>query len=429
MRLAFTLMHRWAGLAIAVFLFVSGATGAIISWDHALDEWLNPHLAFVSSRGTPISSLELARQIEQRHPQVTVRSVPMLAEDGESLAFGVTPRINPETNLAYVPGYNQVFVDPITGVELGKRAAGVAWPVTRENLMSFLYVLHFTLHIPEFWGINRWGVWFMGAVAVVWLIDCFVGFYLTLPVRKAARATRAPMVERQLSKGFWDRWKPAWKIKTTGSAYRINFDIHRAFGLWVWSLLFILALTAVTLNFYREIAQPVVKLFSSFTPTPFDTRKPTGKHDVIVPKISFAQVLDIGRAEAAKRGWQEPVGSMFYANRYGVYGVRFFNAGDDHGAAGVGPPQLYFDGQDGRYLGDRVPWVGTAGDIFLQVQFPLHSGRILGMPGRILSSLMGIVVATLSVTGVVIWWRKRRARVAARAKGAFAQDRALMPAE
>lgn len=40
----------------------------------------------------------------------------------------------------------------------------------------------------------------------------------------------------------------------------------------------------------------------------------------------------------------------------------------------------------------------------------MHSGRILGLPGRILISLMGLAVALLSVTGVVIWARKRRSR-------------------
>ena len=47
----------------------------------------------------------------------------------------------------------------------------------------------------------------------------------------------------------------------------------------------------------------------------------------------------------------------------------------------------------------------------MQAQFPLHSGRILGVPGRILVSIMGIVVAALSVTGVVIWLRKRRSLI------------------
>ena len=72
---------------------------------------------------------------------------------------------------------------------------------------------------------------------------------------------------------------------------------------------------------------------------------------------------------------------------------------------------LYFDGGDGRLLGDRQPWKGTAADIFVQAQFPLHSGRILGLPGRILISAMGLIVATLSVTGVIIWLRKRSARL------------------
>jgi uncharacterized iron-regulated membrane protein len=34
------------------------------------------------------------------------------------------------------------------------------------------------------------------------------------------------------------------------------------------------------------------------------------------------------------------------------------------------------------------------------------------MPGRIIVSIMGIAVAMLSITGVVIWWKKRKARVA-----------------
>jgi len=57
-----------------------------------------------------------------------------------------------------------------------------------------------------------------------------------------------------------------------------------------------------------------------------------------------------------------------------------------------------------------LPWKGTAADIFVQMQFPLHSGRILGLPGRILISVMGVVVAMLSVTGVYVWLKKRRAR-------------------
>lgn len=64
-------------------------------------------------------------------------------------------------------------------------------------------------------------------------------------------------------------------------------------------------------------------------------------------------------------------------------------------------------------VGDKVPVHGSAGDVFMQAQLPLHSGRILGTPGRVAMSAMGVLVAVLSMTGVVIWVRKRRARRAA----------------
>jgi uncharacterized iron-regulated membrane protein len=198
-------------------------------------------------------------------------------------------------------------------------------------------------------------------------------------------------------------------VKTTGSAYRLNFDLHRALGLWTWALLFILAFTAFSLNLYREAFYPLMSLVSEVTPTPFDLREPRDKHDPVAPKLGYAEVIAAVEAEARARGWVEPAGSVFYSQEYGIFGVAFFHPGDDHGAAGVGPAELYLDGQDGRLLGAREPWVGTAADLFVQAQFPLHSGRILGLPGRILISAMGLVVAGLAVTGVVVWARKRAA--------------------
>ncbi|NYZ16502.1 PepSY domain-containing protein [Azospirillum sp. RWY-5-1] len=404
MRAFWTLLHRWFGLGAAVFLFIAGATGAVISWDHELDDLLNPHLTHVAGTGQALPSLELARRVEERDPRVRATFIPLAVEPGESLSLFVWPRVDPATGRLFEPGYNQVFLDPATGEELGRREWGAAWPITTETFISFLYKLHYSLHIPEIAGIDDWGLWFMGIVAAGWTIDCFVGAYLTLPARRRRG-------EGEVPRGWWRRWAPAWKIRTDGSAYRINFDIHRAFGLWTWAMLFILAFTAFTLAYYREVFMPAMQLVSSVTPSPFDTRTPTPLHEPMEPGIDFPGIIGRAQAEAARRGWEEPVGSVFFSPNYGLYGVNFHHPGDDHGAAGVGPARLYFDSTDGRYLGDRQPWVGTMADLFVQAQFPLHSGRILGVPGRILVSLMGVVVAALSVTGVVIWARKRRARL------------------
>lgn len=396
----FTLLHRYAGLTVAGFLFISGVTGAVISWDHELDDLLNPHLMAAHTAGPAQSPLALARQVAERYPQARITSVPLARENGKSLNFGVEPRVNPKTGALYPLGFNEVFLDPVTGRELGKREWGAAWPVNGENLVSFLYVLHYSLHIPAMWGIDRWGLWLMGIVAVIWTLDSFVGFALTLPTR--VKAVNAP--------GFWQRWKPAWKIKTSTSAFRLNFDIHRAFSLWTFGLLFILAFTAFSLNLYREVFYPVMSMVSKVTPSPFDARPPMPLDKPIEATISYAAVINTAAAEGRRRGWDAPPGGVFYSSPWGIYGVRFHQPGGDHGAAGVGPATLYYDGRSGKLLGDLQPWKGTAADLFVQAQFPLHSGRILGLPGRILISVMGIVVAALSVTGVVIWERKRRGR-------------------
>jgi uncharacterized iron-regulated membrane protein len=71
---------------------------------------------------------------------------------------------------------------------------------------------------------------------------------------------------------------------------------------------------------------------------------------------------------------------------------------------------MYWDAATGKPLGAQIPGKGTAGDIFMQVQYPLHSGRILGIGGRILISAVGIAVAVLSATGLLIWLKKLNAR-------------------
>lgn len=403
------LFHRWVGLLIAGFLFFSGVTGAVISWDHELDELLNPHLMEAKSVGQQKSTFDLAQQIEDHHPTMQVTYIPFVAEEGHSLSFGVEPRENPATGRLHEDTFNEVFMDPVSGAELGKREWGAVWPITTETFVSFLYVLHYSLHLPEMWGIHDWGVWLMGVIALLWTFDCFVGFYLTLPARSRGHS-------RDSSKSFWNRWKPSWLVRTQGGAYKLNFDLHRAGGLWTWGLLFIVAFTAVSMNLYREVFFPVMSMVSDVTPSPFDLREPHDHDDPITPSLGFAEIVSRAETEARSRGWQKPVGDAFYSREYGIYGVSFFLPEDGHGAGGVGHPQLYLDALSGQVLGDHQPWKGTFADIFVQAQFPLHSGRILGIPGRILISLMGLVVAGLSVTGVYIWWRKRQSLRAASAR-------------
>lgn len=401
MRYVATLIHRWAGLSIALFLIVSGLTGAVVSWDHELDEWLNSDLHEVRSRGPYRAPVELAAAIEADDPRGQVVYVPLHFEPGHSAVFLVQPRINPATGSPYPLDYTQVFIDPVTAQIVGRRDASEV-SLSRRALMPFLRDVHESLHIPAFWGSDRWGYQFMGIVALVWLLDSFVAFYLTFPLRRNRPSEGAR---------WWTRWMPSWRIRRSGAGYKLNFDLHRAGGLWVWGVILVIAFTSFSLNLYREVFFPAMSLVSSVTPGPFETRPVSPLNKPVEPAIDLANAIALAQERAQEQAWERPLGGVFYARNMGFYSVAFFHPGADHGSGGMEIANMYFDGADGRYLGDYLPWRGTAADVFVQLQFPLHSGRIFGFTGRVLMSLMGLMVAMLSVTGIVIWVRKRRSRL------------------
>ncbi|WP_232410929.1 PepSY domain-containing protein [Methylophilus sp. 5] len=424
MRSYLLLIHRWLGLFSALFLLLTGLTGAIISWDHELDALLNPQLMHSESTGMHQSTLALARQVAERYPQVQVSSIPLTVEPGHTLAIGVRPLPTPPNGLEPVT-FNQVFVDPVSGEELGKREWGAVWPVDRTNAVSFLYKLHYSLHLPEMWGIDRWGIWLLGGVAIIWLIDSFVGFYLTLPKSANKPKTKLHKAQRHPHQAtFWQRWWPAWKMRWNSSTHKRYFDMHRAFGLWTWLLLIILAFSALALNLRREVFMPVMKSAFTLTPAPSDLRPRLPVAQQLPPKVSYEQVLALAAEEARVQRWQEPVGRVSYSAAFQLFNVDFYYPEADHGVAGAGHKRLYYDGVDGHFVGKRIPWEGTVGDVIVQAQFPLHSGRILGLPGRVLISVMGLVVAMLSVTGVYLWLKKRKAR---RVSAIIVQEQVLAP--
>ena len=389
MRASLVVLHRWFGLFIAVFLFVSGLTGAVISWDHEIDEWLNPQLFEAHSEGPVQTPQALAAQLEARDLRMQVGFMPLYTEPGHSFGVSVNPRIDPATGKAYELDFNQIALDPVTGEEQGRRMWG-AVSLSRENLMPFLYKLHYSMHIPDGFGIEL-GILLFGIVAIVWTLDCFIALWLSFP--------------------RWRVWRKSLAFRWKQGGYKLNFDLHRSGGVWIWGLLLILAATSVSMNLNVQVTRPLVELFSPLTPSPFASRTPVSLDQQQQPGISRAEAVSLAAIEATRLGLEKPAGGVFYSPEFDVYGVGFYTADNDHGDGGLGNPWLYLDGQSGALAGTQIPGTGSAGDIFMQAQFPLHSGRILGMPGRILVSLLGLVVAMLSLTGIVIWAKKRRSRV------------------
>lgn len=390
MRGLLVILHRWLGLATALFLFIAGATGAIISWDHELDAWLNPelfHARSAHSQAPALPTEELVARIERADPRVRVSFMPLAIEPGHAFVAFVQPRLDPSTGRLHEPGYNQVALDPVTGELQARREWGQV-SLSRENLLPFLYKLHYTMHIPDGFGIEL-GLWFMGLIAIVWVFDTLVALLISFPSRKHWR------------RSFAFRWQ---------GGHRLTFDLHRSGGMWVYLLVLMLAITSVGMNLREPVMRPLVSWFSELTPSPFASRVAAPASQPIEPRLSLQEAVISAQRLARERGITAAPGGAFLSTEFGVWGVGFYRPENSHGDGGLGNPWIYIDSRTGGPAGADVPGTGSAGDLVMQSLFPLHSGRILGLPGRVLMSLMGALVAMLSVTGVLIWVRKRRAR-------------------
>ncbi|AJZ57800.1 pepSY-associated TM helix family protein [Paraburkholderia fungorum] len=388
MRRQLVRLHRWFGIAIALFLFIAGLTGAIIAWDHELDAALNPSFFKARAVGPALSGLELARRVEAADPRLQVTYLPLTAEPGHTLQMMVLPRTNPATHQPYPLDFNQIAVDPATGAIQGRREWG-AVSLAPLNLIPFIYKLHYTLHLPFTRGIDT-GTWLMGIVGIVWLFDSVIALWLSFPSFKA--------------------WRKSFAFRFGRGSYALTFDLHRSGGVWIWGLLVIVALTSVSMNLSAPVVRPVVSMFSTLTPDPINNpeilRKPQPGDQV----LSRERIVRLAEQAGKAQNLTVPPGGVYYAELLHAYGVGFYAPGNDHGDLGLGNPWMYWDAATGKPLGAQIPGKGTAGDIFMQVQFPLHSGRILGLGGRIVISAMGIAVAVLSATGLLIWLKKLNAR-------------------
>ena len=300
-RQVFVYIHRWAGLAMTVFLILVGLTGSMLAFYDDLELLVSPQL--FATPGPSASHLDLANLAERALalvPQASSTSVCLFRADQADVRFD--PRTDAATGKPYELGFNQFYLDPWTGKELGRRTfadLSEGW----INLMPFIYELHMDL------ALGNTGTWILGIVALIWTIDCFISFYLTLPVTTAS---------------FWRRWKPSWLVKWLAGAFRVNFDLHRASGLWFWPMLFMFAWSSVMFNM-RSVYTPVTQLLFDYLP-PGNAKPAQAPQPNEHPRLDWRAAQEVGARLAAEQA---------AINGFTVMGE---------------PTCLYYDPNTGRYV-------------------------------------------------------------------------------
>ncbi|MGD1877731.1 MAG: PepSY-associated TM helix domain-containing protein [Kiloniellaceae bacterium] len=383
------LLHRYLGLATAVFLAVAGLTGSILAFHHEIDAWLNPEFYSAPGEGMPLGLVALAERAQADHPQLDIIYVEVGDEPGHpALAVGEA-RPDPQTGAYPELDYNWAYLDPVTGETLATRY----WArccFAAEDFIPFIYEFHHTLTLP-----GVWGYLLMGVVAICWTLDCFIALVLTFPRGQGF-----------FSGGFFAKWKVAWQVKRGGGSYRTNLDLHRAGGLWLWLILLPVAVSSIAMNLPDQVFRPVVNLFSPVEQSVYYQRGFWTTEQIGAKGQSYADIFAKGQAAARKQGLDKPIYGLYYNTLYNYYAVGY----GSHDGETLGSPWFYFDGGDGGLLRADIPGTGTAGEIFEQLQLPIHGGRIAGFAGRVVICVTGVVIFMLSVTGSVIWWKKRVAR-------------------
>ncbi len=387
------LAHRYVGLVLAGFLLIAGLTGSLLAFFNELDAAVSPQLFQVaqpSPDAMPLDSLTLRERLLAAHPHWSINYVDLKPNAGRSISFFVEEAED-----------NEVFTNPYSGEVLGSRKWGDITQGTK-NLMPFIYELHYSL------ALGVVGTYAFGVIALLWTLDCFIGFSLTLPRgRRGSVVAESPAVAN--GRNWWSRWKPAWLVRRSSGSYKLNFDLHRAGGLWIWAMLLVIAWSSVAFNL-REVYDPVTRALLDFPDE--DSALPALSKPIEQPAIPWRAALQIGRRhmadEAARRGFEVHEEQWIgYDASSGLFSLSV-NSSRDVGSE-LAETRVYFDANTGALKHTSLPTGEHSGTTVTSWLYSLHMAKVWGLPFRVFVCLVGLVVAMLSVTGVVIWLRKRRA--------------------
>jgi uncharacterized iron-regulated membrane protein len=302
-------------------------------------------------------------------------------------------KVDPATGKPYDLGFDELILDPWTGKVLGQGMEyGWTGPGSwRRKLLPFVYALHTSLA-------TDFGYRIVSFLALIWTLDCFVGFYVSLP--------------RGMGK-FWRRWVPAWKIKIGANSTRINFDLHRAGGLWVWPMLFVFGWSSVMLEL-PQVYDPVTKTVFDYVTNEESIAQNSVPSPLQNPKITWREAQEAGKRAMTEQAAlhhftvERPYG-MAYVSDYGAYTYCVRSSIDFRGHGW--DTSVLIDGNTGQLRSLDLPRGQHLGNTISTLLWGIHYGDLRNfLPFRIFVFVFGFFLSALSITGVLIWWKKRSAR-------------------
>lgn len=368
-------VHLYLGLFVGALLVVFGLTGSILVFWQEIDDWLNPALLTVD---VPPLGQDAYRPLGEMLAAALQAALP-----GSRITQVYGAPIRERVVAVYVEhpskAWARIFVDPYRAKVIGLRSYGAAEWVP-SSFMDLVFALHYTLFIGET------GVTLAAIAALLLILSLLTGIIV-----------------------WWPRlgqWRQAFVIKWPTTPFRFLFDLHKTVSLYLCLVLGAVLLSGIDMNMNGPYVW-VVQLFSPATRGP--AQAPQSMPVPGLAPIGAERAVAITTAtypDGVLSGVAMPDGEtgVYVVGRRHVPGLSAFWS----------ERTVAIDQYSGAILDVRDPTTRrSAGETFLDWQWPLHSGQAFGMTGRLLVFLSGLACPVIYVTGLLMWWRKRKSRAAA----------------
>lgn len=345
--------HFYAGMIIAPALIVVAATGALYIFKEELEALIYPGVTYVAPAAERTSYEQQIAAVRAAIPE-TFRIVLMQV-------FANPKRATTLVLSGGKTGY--VYVDPYRGHYLGAIANG--------GFFDTVLKLHRTM--------------FLGTTGriIIELTTCWsivlaaTGIYLWWPPK---------------ANQVWGVWLPQLRQKP----YVVLRDLHAVSGIYVALIAIVISLTGMI---YSNIwgrgfkyASQKTQAYDMFSKS-MGCKSPPDAKDLPVDRI----------IEVAQQ--KMPGNNLIVWFPRIPNGVYLVTANNDRG------PQvnemLFIDRASGEILEDRSI---TQTKLIYQLgawNYPLHVGTIWGLPTKILWLVTCLILMTLPVTGIWMWWQRR----------------------
>lgn len=366
-------VHWWLGLFAGSVFVLSGLTGSALVFYQTLDAWLNPERLTTVGQGSYRSFDEIVASARMALPDVPGPYVLLLPPDNHGVVVAWFKKSagkhdrDQEIEVAIDPYRSQVLShDRIWG----------------STLISLVYEFHRALLLETA------GETVLGFFAILLVLSVATGLYLWWPRPGKIRE--------------------AFTIKSTGSRLRSLYDLHKLIGISSALILLVLALTGLYLEFPAYVS-PLVGSISPLSEEPV-VRSKLGSERRSIP-IDQAVMVARSIFPAGELKW---IGLPQQDDEAYQVGLRQ----SDEVRQSSGESIVWLDQYSGEVLHRRDWHRLTGGETFLAWLFPLHNGEAFGLAGRWIVFSAGLCPLALYITGLRMWWLKRRAQMRSRTHAA-----------